>query len=435
MEKEVIFEVETGVHRTSGLAKITIPNSILREIEENGENEIFKLSIPDKNIELFFEYRGIGRVEIVSKFIEHGKHRISIKPYSIEDFIKEFNDRITGKFNVNLHIDNEKLILNIGREKLPTSRWRFYKEAGGGVAVQAEYPSSRRRNKKIFIKYQIKMGGAFIYLLEPQGSRKRLSTQKIVDIEYDGSKGRILFRYKHGDRVKTTSADLSPKLKSESRGDREESELLWRGDLCEVVIKTKLRRGKHYELIIPWRIFEKLRSRYKTDIYKLVIKGENLVTEHIWRLSRKGEQEISIKGLTEGTYKVLIKPYTVVDFIQEFNVFADDRYGVKLNIEKDVLTLYIGEKTLKTVKWIFDKEFGGGACIKAVYPSKTRANKEIIMKYQVKRGIVNIWVLEPRRNRRSAVYPIEDIVEGEDRIDIVYRHGRRVKTTYIPLLI
>ena len=433
VERKIVLDVETGLHKPSGLAKITIPSSLLKNMEEYCDDSIFKLSIHDIGIDLFFEYKAGGKVEIVSKVITHGRHKISITPYSTYDFINEFNEKIGKKFDIRLHINEEKLILEVNGGRLSTSSWRFYKETGGGVAIKAEYSSSQRRTKKLFIKYQMKFGEASVYLLEPQGERRRLSTQKIVGIEYDDRRGLILFRYKHGDRIKTTSADIYPKPKIRKQRRDEQVKLIWRQDECEVVIRSKLRRGRDYELIIPWRVFKELKSKYKTNIFKLNIKREDKVIEYIWKLIRKGEQEISVKGLTKGTYKVSIKPYHVKDFINEFNRRAKDKYGVELGIEDDVLTLHIGEKTLKTVKWVFDKEFGGGACIKAIYPSITKASREIIIKYQVKRGEVNIWILEPRRERRAAVYPIEKIVDGEDRIDIIYKHGKRIKTTYIPL--
>ncbi len=433
VEKEVIIEVETRVHSASGLAKITIPTHILRRIERCSETGIYKLSILDRGVELFFKYKPGEKVVIVSRFITHGRHRISITRYSVNDFIREFNERIRGKFDVRLHIEGETLILKVNGESLNTSKWRFYKEAGGGVAIQAEYTSSQRRNKRLLVKYQVKMGDAHIYLLEPQVDR-RPSTQKIVDIEYNRKKGLILFRYRHGTKVKTTSADLHPKLKTEDQNEEGDAELIWRGDSCEILIHSRLRRGRQYELILPWRIFKALRKRFKTDIYKLVIEGRDIATEYIWKLNRRREQEISLKGLSEGIYKVSIKPYTVENFIHEFNVGARSRYGIELKIEKSVLTLYIGGKILKTVKWNFDKEFGGGAYIKAIYPSITRANKEVTIKYQVKKGEAKIWILEPRRERRAAVYPVETIAEGEDGINITYRHGKRVKTTYIPQL-
>ncbi len=431
-ERKVIIEVETRVHGASGLAKITIPTHILRRIERYSETGIYKLSILDRGVELFFKYEPGEKVVIVSRFITHGRHRISITPYSVNDFIREFNERIRGKFDVRLHIEGETLILKVGGESLNTSKWRFYKEAGGGVAIQAEYTSSQRRNKRLLIKYQVKMGDAHIYLLEPQEGR-RPSTQKIVGIEYNRKKGLILFRYRHGTKVKTTSADLHPKLRTEDQNE-EDAELIWKGDSCEILIHSRLRRGRQYELILPWRIFKALRKRFKTDIYKLVIEGRDITTEYIWKLNRKGEQEISLKGLSEGIYKVSIKPYTIENFIHEFNVGARSRYGIELKIEEGVLTLYIGGKVLKTVKWNFDKEFGGGAFIKAIYPSITRANKEVTIKYQVKKGEAKIWILEPRNNRRPAVYSIQCMTADEDGIEITYKHGRRMKTTYIPLL-
>lgn len=49
----------------------------------------------------------------------------------------------------------------------------------------------------------------------------------------------------------------------------------------------------------------------------------------------------------------------------------------------------------------------------------------------VKREKTNIWILEPGRRGRPAVYPVEKMVDRGDKIDIIYRHGRRIKTTYI----
>ena len=428
---EVVFEVETGIHRPSGLAKITIPNYILKRLSELRGQGIFKLSILETGTEIFFEYRVGKKVEIVSRMIPRGKFTASIKPYTIDDFIHEFNEKIKREFNLSLSLEDNILILKTGEAKLTTSKWSFYKETGGGAAIKAEYTSSQRRNKRLFIKYQVKFGTVSIYLLEPQGRRSRLSTQKIVGISYNERRGLLLFKYRHGNRVKTTFADLYPRLEEDRREEDEDLVVLRKEDEWELVVQTVLRRGRDYEIVIPKRIFEELKVRWRTEIFKLIIRGEKLEIEYIWKLSMNREQEISIKDLDSGTYRVLIKPYYIEDFIREFNLKAEGKYGLRLAIQNKILILSIDGKTLETVNWTFDREFGGGAYIKAVYPSEIRKSREIIIKYQVKRGRASLWILEPRNNRRPAVYPIQYIEVEGDRISIIYRHGRRMKTTYI----
>lgn len=203
-------------------------------------------------------------------------------------------------------------------------------------------------------------------------------------------------------------------------------------EIKEIVeIESRLRRGKDYEIIIPNKVFERLNKIYKTDIFKLLI--ENDVNKvHYWKYNPHREHQISSKEFKEGKYRISIEPYNVLKFIREFNEKVRGKLKVELSLEQNKIALKIRETTLFSKEWSFDKEHGGGISIKASFPSITRAERKIILKFQLKNEEAKIWIVEPRKSGfRPAIYLIERLFSKYGSIVAVYRHGKRQKITLI----
>ena len=201
----------------------------------------------------------------------------------------------------------------------------------------------------------------------------------------------------------------------------------------KIEAKTIDRKGKHPSIIIPKSIFENAEELFNTNLFKRDIINDKQYT-YYWKYRSKRKQEITFKDLKPGKYKVKIKPFGLINFLKEFNKNIKRKFSFTLNLEKDMLITNFKGIYVSTKAWMFDKEKGCGIAILAKYPSKTRTGQEVIVKYQLKMGKANIWIVEPRDKERPAVYKVEDIYTESDSINLYYRHGKKLKTTSINII-
>ena len=201
-EAEIVY-VKTRL-KSSTYPMIVLPQKILEHIYIETGTKIMKLHI-ENDIETVYiwEYNPNRKPYIVFKELKHGEYKITIKPYTLKDFLREYNTKMREK-GITLTIEDGNLIVTVKNQgKIKTKEWKFEKEHGGAVHIIAEYNSPSRARGKVTIKFQIKRGRADIYLLERQGSRERLSPHKVTDIKMFAEYVEIY--YKHGVRVKTAS--------------------------------------------------------------------------------------------------------------------------------------------------------------------------------------------------------------------------------------
>lgn len=201
--------------------------------------------------------------------------------------------------------------------------------------------------------------------------------------------------------------------------------------VVEVEMETRTDSEGRPELTIPKNIFEKL-GKQETNIYKTTIENqENRYTYIIEYKDR--EVVISFSQLKPGKYRVRIEPYTLQDFLRKFNQTAKQKYAITLEIKDKTLILNLPNgTTTATDKWIYEKEHGGTAKITADYPSETRPKTTLI--YKNKRGEPTIRILSPRKGRRDSQELVTKIEATPHGIAITYKHGKKQKITYIPVI-
>lgn len=199
----------------------------------------------------------------------------------------------------------------------------------------------------------------------------------------------------------------------------------------EVKVKTVERKGKYPTIVIPRSIFEYAKIIFETDLFKLYIINDEKYT-YYWKYKREREQEITFRNLKHGEYKVKIEPYFLSNFLREFN--GKIKFPISLSLEKGVLIAKCNNVFVSTKQWTYEKERGCGVVILAKYPSKTRIGYEVSVKFQMKMGEANLWIVEPRHGSRPAVYKIEEIEAHPNSIDLYYRHGRKLKKTAIKIM-
>lgn len=199
----------------------------------------------------------------------------------------------------------------------------------------------------------------------------------------------------------------------------------------EIILETRADSEGRPILTIPKNTFKNIRNP-ETNIYKTTIENkENKYTYFIEY--RDGKVIISFKELKPGKYRVKIEPYTLQDFLKEFNQTAKQKYGITLEIKNNHLILNLPDgTTIATDKWTYQKEHGGTARIKADYPSETRPKTTLI--YKNKRGKTQIRILSPRKRSRSSQELVTKIKATPHGIAITYKHVKKQKTTYIPTI-
>ena len=185
------------------------------------------------------------------------------------------------------------------------------------------------------------------------------------------------------------------------------------------------------EIIIPKQPLEKLYQQTKAEIYKLTIENKEKY-EYYWEYNQKRrENKIVFKELKPGNYRIRIEPYTVEDFIKEYNQKIREKQEIKLEIRNNTLITYIQTReAIKTQNWKYQKQHGGAVIIEAKYPGETR--KTITIHYQLKRGKANIKILEERKTRRPVPEHVTKISSTKHGVEIQYKHGKVIKTTFIP---
>jgi len=185
-------------------------------------------------------------------------------------------------------------------------------------------------------------------------------------------------------------------------------------------------------IIIKKSILQDIKEKLNTDIIKIKIHN-HIETTYYWSLQNiDWAASITFKGLKPGKYTLEIEPYDKYRFIKEFNNLIREKHSIRLWIEKEKLILHKSEKLLITDKWTFEKEHGGAIHIIAEYPSITRQEGKIKIKFQVKNNKAQIYIQEPRTGRKRDVpYEIVSITDSKVGIILRYKHGKKLKTSVI----
>jgi len=214
----IVITIDVVAKRHGDYFALHLPKSILKELCSVFGTRIFKLYITNGiKREYYWEYS--ERSNYISfSGLKPGKYKVSIEPYNLEKFIKEFNMLIKRKFNLKLKTAKNKLITLIGETFLETNRWIFIRERGGGIIIIAEYPSITHPKRKAKIKYQIKKGEANIYY-QSENPPKAPSPQRLVALE--PVEGCVKITYKHGkiNRTGILSTKEIPSLPSFYAGE------------------------------------------------------------------------------------------------------------------------------------------------------------------------------------------------------------------------
>ena len=185
-------------------------------------------------------------------------------------------------------------------------------------------------------------------------------------------------------------------------------------------------------IIIKKSILQDIKEKLHTDIIKIKIHN-HIETTYYWSLQNiDWAASITFKGLKPGKYTLEIEPYDKYRFIKEFNNLIREKHSIRLWIEKEKLILHKSDKLLTTDKWTFEKEHGGAIHIIAEYPSITRQEGKIKIKFQIKNDKAQIYIQEPRTGRkRDLPYEIVSITGSKVGVILKYRHGKKVKTSVI----
>ncbi len=198
-EAEIVY-VKTRL-KSSTYPMIVLPQKILEHIYIETGTKIMKLHIEnDIETDYIWEYNPNRKPYIVFKELKHGEYKITIKPYTLKDFLREYNTKMREK-GITLTIEDGNLIVTVKNQgKIKTKEWKFEKEHGGAVHIIAKYISPISGEEKALIKFQLKGGKAKMYILEKQGPRKRLSPRKVTYIRIVDNYVEI--DYKHGRKTK-----------------------------------------------------------------------------------------------------------------------------------------------------------------------------------------------------------------------------------------
>jgi len=206
-----------------------------------------------------------------------------------------------------------------------------------------------------------------------------------------------------------------------------------RPEAIEILANAVIRRGKYPTLVIHGLTFEYARDMLGTDIFKLEIHdGERYI--YYWRhLGGENEKEIMFMGLKLGEYWVSIKPFNIYNFIKDFNEAIRKTLPILLSININQIVVKMGDTYISTQRWSYEKERGCGVALLAEYPSKTRTGQVVTLKFQMKLGKANLWIVEPRQGSRPAVYRVEKLESSLYSIDLYYRHGKKLKKTSLDI--
>ncbi len=192
-----------------------------------------------------------------------------------------------------------------------------------------------------------------------------------------------------------------------------------------------------YQVRIPIRILNELRERGLREYYKILLSGP---TKHVyyWRYSesrdvrgKRVDRVISIAGLKEGLYDVEIRPYSLNDFIKEFNQLIKGKYDrmIKLEVRDDNLILNVDGYEYTTHDWRMEKVFGGAIGIVASYKIES-LNPRLIFK--IRGDEADIRLLEYPYEKSTKGYRILDLEPSDIALKIKYITGnKRIRRTYV----
>lgn len=192
-----------------------------------------------------------------------------------------------------------------------------------------------------------------------------------------------------------------------------------------------------YQVRIPIRILNELREKGLREYYKILLNGP---TKHVyyWRYSesrdvrgKRVDRVISIAGLKEGLYDVEIRPYSLNDFIKEFNQLIKGMYDkiIKLEIRNDNLILNVDGYEYTTHDWRMDKVFGGAIGIVASYKIEA-FNPRLIFKIRGDEADIRLLEYPPEKSTKG--YRILDLEPSDIALKIKYITGnKRIRRTYI----
>ena len=183
-------------------------------------------------------------------------------------------------------------------------------------------------------------------------------------------------------------------------------------------------------IIIKKSVLQDIKEKLHTDIIKIKIHN-HIETTYYWSLQNIDRAAvITFKGLKPGKYTLEIEPYSKYRFIKEFNNLVREKHSIQLWIEKEKLILRKSEKLLTTDKRTFEKEHGGAIHIIAEYPSITRQEGKIKIKYQIKNEDAEIYIQEPRTGRKRDVsYKVLEVNPVNIGLLFNYKHGEKVKSS------
>ncbi len=201
----------------------------------------------------------------------------------------------------------------------------------------------------------------------------------------------------------------------------------------KIRVATRLKSGKYPMIVLPRDLLDEICGEAGTNILRLHIEND-VKTEYIWEYDPNKKPYLVFKELEEGEYDITIEPYTLKDFLREFNAKADE-HGLRLTVRHGVLTTHIkNQGEISTENWRFEKEHGGAIHILAEYPAPARHEEKAIIKYQLKRGEPSIYLLEKQgERRRLSPHKITEIKILGNHAIIHYTHGKKTKTTRIQL--
>jgi len=185
-------------------------------------------------------------------------------------------------------------------------------------------------------------------------------------------------------------------------------------------------------IIIKKSILQDIKEKLHTDIIKMKIHN-HIETTYYWSLQNIDRAAvITFRGLKPGKYTLEIEPYNLYTFIKDYNRMIKPEYNFKLAVWNEKLHTIIGDRILSTSIWKFEKEHGGAIHIIAEYPSITRIEGKLKLKYQIKNEKAYVYVQEYRTGRKRDIpHEVKELKCTRSGVIIKYKHGNKTKTTII----
>jgi len=199
-----------------------------------------------------------------------------------------------------------------------------------------------------------------------------------------------------------------------------------------VEVKARPKVKNCVEISLPRSVLRELHNLVHTPIFKIIITNE-VKCEYYYEYNERSSS-IILGGLKPGTYRAIIKPYTLSDFVDEFNEKIKSKHNIKLKVLGKMLIAFLPQDTvLATSNWRFEREHSGAVRIRCEYPSETR--EKLTLAYQLKRGEANIKILEYWKcRRRPNPETVTKVAPTDYGVEITYRKSKHIRVTYIPLI-